>query len=343
MLAKELAPHGLDVLVLEAGARFARPRSSRAAWTTTRTVEYQNGTRPADLGLVDDNGTIPRVDIRTAAGRRARSANRQFLAAKAVELLRAADAKHVHRLDWPPLLLHNHWSMRMGLDSADSVCDEWGAARFVDALYIADDSMLANSLGGSNPTPTTQAIVTRQAERIMTEHFGGDPWVATSPGGVDRCARGRRDGGARPLSWVARAWGGAPCAAPRRADYLGAAVACNAMALPLPAVSELTIPPRAPQLARLLMAKVPVSAPPTAGANACALSVIVDGLAVWQPAPDTSSKPNSLTDGSLIRTFVVNCVGPPPGVSEPVVSPTETNCSFATTGRNPSAVSFAVA
>jgi choline dehydrogenase-like flavoprotein len=143
-------------------------------------VEYQNGTRPAEFNIVDDNGPIARVDVKHRSRSSRTFRNRQFLVEQAVKLLRAAGAKTVHRIDWPPLILHNHSTMRMGHDPADSVCDEWGAARWVDALYIADNSMLANSLGGSNPTNTTQAIVTRQAERIFTEHFGGDPWVKTS-------------------------------------------------------------------------------------------------------------------------------------------------------------------
>ncbi|MCA1709244.1 MAG: hypothetical protein LC808_40565, partial [Actinobacteria bacterium] len=36
---------------------------------------------------------------------------------------------------------------------------------------------LANSLGGPNPTLTTQAIATRTAEKIFSRYFGGDPWV----------------------------------------------------------------------------------------------------------------------------------------------------------------------
>lgn len=140
-------------------------------------VEYDNRAVAQRNQLQDTNGPIPRVDMK----HRARSArtyrNREFLAAKAVQMMRAAGAKKVHRMDWPPLILHSHSSMRMGLDPSNSVCDEWAKARAVDNLYIADNSMLANGAGGSNPTLTTQAIVTRTAERIMTEHFGGEPWV----------------------------------------------------------------------------------------------------------------------------------------------------------------------
>ena len=44
-------------------------------------------------------------------------------------------------------------------------------------LYIADNSVLANALGGPNPTLTTQAVATRTAEKIFRLEFGGDPWV----------------------------------------------------------------------------------------------------------------------------------------------------------------------
>ena len=44
---------------------------------------------------------------------------------------------------------------------------------------MADNSALANSLGGPNPTLTTQALATRTSERIFQRYFGGDPWVAS--------------------------------------------------------------------------------------------------------------------------------------------------------------------
>lgn len=68
-------------------------------------------------------------------------ANREFLAEKAAALLRAAGAVRVQR------------------------------------LFVGDNSVLANALGGPNPTLTTQAIATRTAERIFEKYFGGEPWV----------------------------------------------------------------------------------------------------------------------------------------------------------------------
>ena len=44
-------------------------------------------------------------------------------------------------------------------------------------LFVADNSALANGIGGPNPTLTTQALATRTAERLFSQYFGGDPWV----------------------------------------------------------------------------------------------------------------------------------------------------------------------
>ena len=43
-------------------------------------------------------------------------------------------------------------------------------------LFVGDTSALANALGGSNPTLTTQALCTPTAERIFAKYFG-EPWV----------------------------------------------------------------------------------------------------------------------------------------------------------------------
>ncbi|SFB58370.1 Choline dehydrogenase [Amycolatopsis marina] len=130
----------------------------------------------------DEHGPVPKVSFR----QRQRSArtlrNREFMARKAAELLRGAGAKKVYRINWAPLILHVQSSMRMGESAADSVLDANAESRAVRRLFIADNSALANSLGGPNPTLTTQAVATRTAEKIFQRYFGGDPWVrAESP------------------------------------------------------------------------------------------------------------------------------------------------------------------
>lgn len=140
-------------------------------------VEPLNRVRPGYSAPQDTNGVVPEINVLHRRRSKRTFRNREFLAGKAAEMLRSLGATSVHRMDWPPLILHAHSTMRMGLDASNSVCDEWAKARAVDGLYIADNSSLANGLGGPNPTLTTQAIATRTAERIVTEHFGGEPWV----------------------------------------------------------------------------------------------------------------------------------------------------------------------
>jgi len=125
----------------------------------------------------DEHGAVPRVEVRLRERSPRTVANREFLVEQGVRLLKAAGAARVHRLHWPPVLFHLHATMRMGLDATDSVLDANGEARWVKRLFVADNSALANALGGPNPTLTTQALATRTAERIMQTYFDGDPWV----------------------------------------------------------------------------------------------------------------------------------------------------------------------
>lgn len=125
----------------------------------------------------DEHGPIPKVIL--PPGRRSRRTidNREFLARRAADLLRAAGAKQVVRIDWPALVVHLQSTMRMGHDAADSVLRPTGEARFVSRLYIASNAALPNALGGPNPTLTTQALATRTAEKLARRHFGLEPWV----------------------------------------------------------------------------------------------------------------------------------------------------------------------
>ena len=173
---------GADTTGRLIGNRFANymsriDRLLGVAVLTDDDVEANNRVTLSRAYAPDEHGPIPKVFI-DHRHRSARTlANREFLARKAVELLRVAGARAVHRINLPPVILHTHSTMRMGLDATNSVCDANGAARAVRHLYIADNSVLANSLGGPNPTLTTQAIATRTAEKIFALEFGGDPWV----------------------------------------------------------------------------------------------------------------------------------------------------------------------
>jgi GMC oxidoreductase len=140
-------------------------------------VEAQNRVTLSSVYPPDEHGPVAKVRFDHRNRSQRTKANREFVTRKAVDLLRAAGAKEVIRIGWPPLILHVQSTMRMGLSDANSVLDGSGEARWVKQLFIADNSALANGLGGPNPTLTTQAVATRTAEMIFTRYFDGDPWV----------------------------------------------------------------------------------------------------------------------------------------------------------------------
>jgi hypothetical protein len=125
----------------------------------------------------DQNGPVARVEFHERHRSARTLANREFLARKAAALARGAGATKVFRLDWPGLILHVQSTMRMGKSASDSVLNSKAEARWVKRLFIADNSALANCLGGPNPTLTTQALATRTAEKIFEKYFGGSGWV----------------------------------------------------------------------------------------------------------------------------------------------------------------------
>jgi choline dehydrogenase-like flavoprotein len=140
-------------------------------------VEAQNRVTLSQSSPADEHGAIPRVEVQYRNRSARTKRNREFLAAKAVQLLRAAGAKEVARMNIAPVIFHLHSTMRMGVDQADSVVDPNGESWFVKRVFIADNSVLSNGVGGVNPTLTTQALATRTAEKIFSTYFGGEPWV----------------------------------------------------------------------------------------------------------------------------------------------------------------------
>ena len=92
---------------------------------------------------------------------------RNKLASFAADILKKAGAKKIIHTDWPPdAFAHLQSTMRIGY-----VTDENCEALQVKRLFIADNSVLQNSLGGSNPTLTTQALATRTAEKLADKYF----------------------------------------------------------------------------------------------------------------------------------------------------------------------------
>ena len=73
----------------------------------------------------------------------------------------------VHRNDLAnDFMIHAKSTMRMG-----KVVDVTGEAFQVKRLFIADNSVHADSVGGVNPTLTTQALATRTAEKLANLYF----------------------------------------------------------------------------------------------------------------------------------------------------------------------------
>ncbi|WP_379154070.1 GMC family oxidoreductase N-terminal domain-containing protein [Paenibacillus sp. sgz5001063] len=117
-----------------------------------------------DPFLKDENGPIPVIHYTPSVKTLKR---RDQLARYASETLRHAGASRVIRSDTPfGFMLHLESTMRMGYVT-DSNCEAFQVKR----LFIADNSVHFNGIGGPNPTLTTQALATRTAEKIVTKYF----------------------------------------------------------------------------------------------------------------------------------------------------------------------------
>jgi choline dehydrogenase-like flavoprotein len=90
-----------------------------------------------------------------------------MLARYASETLQKAGAKKIIRSDTPfSFMLHLESTMRMGYVT-DTNCEAYQVKR----LFIADNSVHFNGIGGPNPTLTTQALATRTSEKIASLYF----------------------------------------------------------------------------------------------------------------------------------------------------------------------------
>ncbi|HVE77091.1 MAG TPA: GMC oxidoreductase, partial [Actinomycetota bacterium] len=115
----------------------------------------------------DENGRVPLVSYRGTAESVRR---REWLSVKAAEILRAAGARHIHRSDLDVYVSHPMGTMRMGGDPRTSMVNERGEAHEVPGLFIADNSVFPNGLGGPNPTLTCQALATRTADAVAARY-----------------------------------------------------------------------------------------------------------------------------------------------------------------------------
>lgn len=139
-------------------------RTLSALIFTDDEVNQRNGIT-LDPALRDENGFIPVINYQPSEQDQAK---RDQLAVIAADIFISAGAKTVIRANWPPnVFLHITSTMRIGLVT-DTDCE----ANQVKRLYIADNSVLYNGIGGPNPTLTTQALATRTSEKIINKYFG---------------------------------------------------------------------------------------------------------------------------------------------------------------------------
>ncbi|WP_223588846.1 GMC family oxidoreductase N-terminal domain-containing protein [Neobacillus bataviensis] len=126
-------------------------------------VDQRNGVR-LDPFLSDEHGPVPDIVYKPVKNS---CKKRNELVKIAVNLLRKARAKKVIWSDWPAgMMIHIESTMRMGF-----VVDENCESIQVGRLYIADNSVHYNGLGGVNPTLTTQALAVRTAEKLYKKYF----------------------------------------------------------------------------------------------------------------------------------------------------------------------------
>jgi choline dehydrogenase-like flavoprotein len=141
----------------------AYPRTLSVLIFTDDEVNQRNGIT-LDTARKDENGFIPVIYYKPTEKDQEK---RDKLATIASDILRKAGAKTIIRSNWPPdVFIHITSTMRMGYVT-DNNCE----ANQVKRLYIADNSVLYNGLGGPNPTLTTQALATRTSEKIANKYF----------------------------------------------------------------------------------------------------------------------------------------------------------------------------
>jgi choline dehydrogenase-like flavoprotein len=114
--------------------------------------------------ITDEHGAVPSIGYVPTKNTLRR---KKELTKIAVDILLNAGARKVIHSDWPDgIMIHIMSTMRMGY-VVDQNCEAFQVKR----LFISDNSILSNGLGGSNPTLTTQALATRTATIIYRKYF----------------------------------------------------------------------------------------------------------------------------------------------------------------------------
>jgi choline dehydrogenase-like flavoprotein len=141
----------------------AYQRSLTLLIVTDDEVDYGNRVEQ-DPNIKDEHGPVAKIHYMPTKKSKER---REQLVKIGTEMLRKSGAKEVHRTDLPPnYYIHIQSTMRMG-HVVDTSCEAYQ----VEGLYIADNSVQYNALGGPNPTMTTQALATRTAEHLAKKYF----------------------------------------------------------------------------------------------------------------------------------------------------------------------------
>ena len=126
-------------------------------------VNRKNGITLDPL-LKDEHGHVPVIKYQPS---KKDQQKRNKLAVIAAGILKEAGAKKIIRADCSSgLFAHMESTMRIG-HVTDTNCE----TNQVKRLFIADNSVHYNSLGGTNPTLTTQALATRMAEKLADKYF----------------------------------------------------------------------------------------------------------------------------------------------------------------------------
>ncbi|WP_346726990.1 GMC oxidoreductase [Bacillus suaedae] len=114
--------------------------------------------------VTDEHGPVPAISY--VPSKNTLRKKKELIKIAGNILLKAGAKKVVHS-DWPDgMMIHIMSTMRMGY-VVDQNCEAFQVKR----LFISDNSVLSNGLGGANPTLTTQALATRTAAIINEKYF----------------------------------------------------------------------------------------------------------------------------------------------------------------------------